>query len=170
MDYAFRKAEASEIGEIFALFEKRVRWMDENGIRHWNVLGYLEAYPAAYYAERQRAGTLYVLTDPAGAVAGAVVLLREDEVWADRADSPALYVHNLATDPAAKGAGRILLREAEKLATREGAGFVRLDCAADNDFLNRYYESQGYRPVGRCEEGPYVGIRREKRLAERNGL
>ena len=32
------------------------------------------------------------------AFVGAVVLLEEDDRWADRADSSAFYIHNLVTD------------------------------------------------------------------------
>lgn len=106
-----------------------------------------------------------MLTDNAdGAVAGAVVLLQSDDRWLDRAGSPAYYVHNLVTDPAARGGGRELLAQAEKLAVGHGKRFMRLDCAVDNAFLNRYYEGMGYQPAGTCEDGPYKGNRREKTL------
>ena len=40
--------------------------------------------------------------------------------------------------------------------------FMRLDCAEDNEFLNSYYDSMGYRLAGRCEDGVYIGNKREK--------
>ena len=113
-----------------------MNWMDEKGIRQWNVTDYLAAYPKSYYQEQQTIGNLYVL----------------------------VFIHNLVTDPKYRGAGKQLLSEIEKLAVRCGKQFVRLDCAVDNVFLNRYYESFGYKLSGTCIDGVYAGNRREKRL------
>lgn len=167
MGYLLEAARPSDIPSVFSLYEERVRWMDGANIRQWNVMDYLDAYPAAYYREQQRLGNLYVLRDEAdGTVMGAAVLLQSDSRWPDRAASPAYYVHNLVTAPvpAAKGLGRQLLMKAEEMAISRGKRFMRLDCAADNLFLNQYYEALGYRIAGHCEEGPYSGNRREKRL------
>ncbi|MEI3079559.1 MAG: GNAT family N-acetyltransferase [Oscillospiraceae bacterium] len=76
----------------------------------------------------------------------------------------AWYVHNLVTAVGASGAGKAILREAEKLAGSRGMEAMRLDCADDNTRLNAWYESQGYFPCGTCIDGPYHGILREKLL------
>ena len=170
MEYRFGKAEKSETAEIFRLYEKRVHWMDDVGIRQWNVTGYLTAYPLAYYQKEQEEGALYVLREKkTGRPVGAVVLLSSDAGWEDSDTVPAFYLHRLVTDPAVCGAGKILVAEAEWLAKAAGKARVRLDCAADSVFLNRYYESLGYLPVGRCTDGPYIGIRREKILPTDSG-
>lgn len=165
MKYDFAPAASGEIAAVFSPYEKRVRWMDEQGIRQWNVTDYLNVYPQAYYRRQAEMGSLYVLKETeSGTIVGAAVLLQEDERWADRGGIPAYYVHNLVTDPAAKGAGAEMLRAVEGLAMKQGRQALRLDCAADNVFLNRYYESMGFMPAGYCEEGAYRGIRREKKL------
>lgn len=158
----FRSAKAEEVTCVFSLVEKRVHWMDETGIRQWNVTNYLEAYPPKYYEEQQAAGRLYVLANPK--ITGAVVLLEADERWIDRAADPAYYVHNLATDPKVKGAGREILKAIEQLASKQKKRYVRLDCATDNVFLNSYYSEMGYQLAGTCEEGLYKGNRREKEI------
>lgn len=114
--YALRSARPEEVDEVFSLYEKRVRWMDEKGIRQWNDTDYLNAYPADYYREMRAKDCLYVLTDVAtGKITGAAVLLSEDERWAECENEPAFYVHNLVTDSSASGAGRALLAAAEAL-------------------------------------------------------
>ena len=150
-----------DISAVFALYEKRVRWMNEKGIRQWNVTDYLRAYPADYYEQQRKSGNLWVMRC-GGTAAGAVVLKQEDGRWPDRAGSAAFYLHNLVTDPAFPGLGARIIREVEKLAAGKGKSFVRLDCAEDSSFLNSYYESLGYRPAGFCRDGAYKGIRREK--------
>ena len=62
------------------------------------------------------------------------------------------------------GAGKAILREAEKLAKVRGMEAIRLDCIEGNEPLNAWYESQGYFPCGTCIDGPYNGILREKLL------
>lgn len=95
---------------------------------------------------------------------GAVVLLSEDERWREKKGEKAYYIHNLVTSVSAAGAGKQLLREVETMAVSEGKEYLRLDCAVDNPVLNEYYESMGYETAGHCQDGPYYGVRREKRL------
>ena len=161
--YTFRIAEHGEIESIFGLYQKRIRWMDEKGIRQWNTTGYLESYPDDYYREQQALGNLYVLAE-GNVIVGAVVLLQEDDRWSDKKDLPAFYVHNLVTDTSVTGAGKKLLMESKKIAFSKGMHAVRLDCAVDNVFLNNYYDSLGYKMVGTCQDGTYIGNRREKIL------
>ena len=164
MIYTFRKATNRDVETVFSLVKKRILWMDQNGIKQWNVTGYLEAYPIEYYKMQEQQGHLYVLHDQAETVVGAVVLLEEDDRWTDRMDSSAFYIHNLVTDSEVHGAGSFLIEETEKMAIQSGKEFIRLDCAADNSFLNQYYEDHGYLLAGTCKDGPYIGNRREKKL------
>lgn len=163
MGYDFRLAKNNEIDTIFSIYKKRIQWMDKSGIQQWNMTNYLEVYPISYYADCQRLGELYVLSKE-DVVIGAVVLLQSDECWPQMADSPAYYVHSLVTELSVKGAGKIILSEVEKMAISQGIQFLRLDCAVDNKFLNEYYESMGYKMVGCCKEGAYIGNKREKEL------
>lgn len=126
---------------------------------------YLEVYPAAYYRKLEENGNLFVLENRTDQrIVGAVVLLSEDERWREKKGEKAYYIHNLVTSVSAAGAGKQLLREVETMAVSEGKEYLRLDCAVDNPVLNEYYESMGYETAGHCQDGPYYGVRREKRL------
>lgn len=137
--------------------------MNEKGIRQWNVTGYLDAYPIDYYMRQQSINNLYVLKEN-NSVIGAVVLLQEDGRWSEKTNLTAFYVHNLVADTEVHGVGKDILSEVETIARQRGKCFVRLDCAVDNTFLNDYYSSLGYEIVGTCQEGTYIGNRREKVL------
>ncbi|MGI5064547.1 GNAT family N-acetyltransferase [Treponema putidum] len=163
MVYTFQSAHSAEVEAVFALYEKRIRWMDEVGIRHWNVWDYLTVYPVAYYVTQQTTGNLYALKDNS-CIIGAVVLLEHDNRWTDKADDHAYYIHNLVTDPVVKGAGKIILAEIEKLAICRKKGFLRLDCDSGSTFLNNYYGAKGFVLSGHCKDGAYTGNRREKTL------
>lgn len=65
---------------------------------------YLAYYPLSYFIERARNGELYGLWGPDGSPRVMAVLLERDSRWPDGGN--ALYVHNLAADPAVPGAAR----------------------------------------------------------------
>ncbi|MBR6666961.1 MAG: GNAT family N-acetyltransferase [Clostridia bacterium] len=163
--YVFRPAKADEVPAVYELIMARVYWMDEVGIRQWNVTDYAGCYPPAHYEAARLRGDLFVLTDDEG-IAACAVLRKDDERWpaAMQSAEHAFYLHHLATRLGAKGAGRIFLQMAEEYAIREGKTRFRLDSADDNAFLADYYTAQGYVPAGRCVDGLYTGILREKVL------
>lgn len=113
----------------------------------------------------QKRTLLYALADEqSGAICGAAVLLAQDERWDGSLQKRAWYVHNLVTAVGASGAGKAILREAEKLAKVRGMEAIRLDCIEGNEPLNAWYEAQGYFLRGTCTDGPYHGLLREKLL------
>ncbi|MDY4031910.1 MAG: GNAT family N-acetyltransferase [Pyramidobacter sp.] len=160
MTYRIRLARGGDLERIEALVDARIRWIDEAGIRQWNVANYRGTSPRGYYERMLREGKLFALDDGGEAVAAAA-LLEEDPRWSD-VPLPALHVHNLVSSPEDRGAGREFLRLAGERAVALGKRALRLDCAADNTKLNRFYENLGFRAAGIVEDGPYRGLRREK--------
>ena len=168
---------------MFRLIMGRVAWMDEVGIRQWNVTKYDECYPPEYYAAHAEAGRIFCLADedettkaePRLIAVG--LLLEEDERWPDgiaRTDeetgetlpaASAYYLHHFATAVGApKGIGGVFLRAAEEYGAAQGKTWFRLDSADDNETLEAYYTSRGYEPAGMCVDGLYTGILRQKKL------
>lgn len=166
MEYTFRQLTAAEAKEAYGLILERIAWMNERGIRHWNIWDYEKAYPLAYYEARAGEGVLYGLVDPAGKLLSFAVILEKDVNWTD--GEPALYVHTLVSSVSAKGAGRAMLEEAEALARRMGKTWLRLDSARENEPLTAFYRDFGFQDAGTCSEGPYRGILRQKRLETGN--
>ena len=163
MKDVFARAKREEIDPVMNLIRKRVEWMDEKGIRQWNVTDYLSVYPRSLFEDYVRKGWLYVLKDESGAIKAAAALLDRDPRWPEKRDK-AFYVHHLSSDLSCPGAGRVFVWECEQLAEREGREYLRLDCDVDNVFLNEYYEGMGYEKDGVCVDGPYTGSRRTKKL------
>lgn len=164
-EYRFRLLLPGELPAMLALIHQRIAWMDQVGIRQWNVTDYDGVYPPEYYAACQEKGELFALEDVSGGQIVCVGALKEEDPrWPESFDEPAFYLHHLAADVACRGAGRRFLREAEQHAARVGKRFLRLDSAIDNPALTRYYESQGYLPAGTCIDGLYEGILRQKQL------
>ena len=76
----FRQACVEEASAVFELIMGRVRWMDEKGIRQWNVTNYDDCYPLTYYEAACRRGDLFVMT-AAGKIISCAVLKQEDDRW-----------------------------------------------------------------------------------------
>lgn len=161
--YEFRAASPEDLPVMFEIILRRMRWMDEVGIRQWNVTEYDKVYPLSYYEEKQRQGQVFVLYDrQKQAIVCAAVLKEEDERWPDR--PPAFYLRNFASVLGESGVGVRFMALAEDYARAQGKRFFRLDASYDNPRLLRYYEDLGYRPVGSCVDGVYRGTRMEKVL------
>ena len=137
--------------------------MDEVGIHQWNDTDYDGVYPPAYYEECYEKGELYGLFSADGEMLAASALKERDSRWKEDGES-AYYVHHLASRIGARGAGALCLSFIEEHARKVGKAYVRLDSAVDNAVLTAYYEARGYLPVGRCVDGAYEGILREKKL------
>jgi len=101
--YRFLTAGMDDVDATYALIKKRIDWMDENEIRQWNVISYLESYPRQYFADKVALGQLYVMKDlSAGWIVGAVVLADDDTSW-NNDGSAHYYIRNLVTDPKCPG-------------------------------------------------------------------
>ncbi len=162
--YVFREIREEEIPLMFQMILDRMRWMDEVGIKQWNVTKYDEVYPLSYYQEKREKGEVFVLEDASShEIVCAAVLKSEDDRW-PKDDVPAFYLHNFASKIGKKGCGAIFLNFAEQYAKKMGKAYFRLDSADDNLPLEHYYATKGYLPVGHCVDGLYTGILRQKKL------
>jgi hypothetical protein len=160
----FRGITRDELDEAIALIRARVAWMDAVGIRQWNVTDYMGVYPRSYFEQIFVGGELFALYDAAGRMLAVGALKQADERWQDAEDADAFYLHHFASAVDCPGAGSRFLACAEQYAKTAGKQYFRLDSAIDNPKLEQYYSKRGYRPVGQCVDGAYVGILREKKL------
>jgi len=161
--YLFRQATREEVPAIFQLIMRRVAWMDTVGIHQWNDTHYDRRYPLSYYEQRRQQGELFVLEDTAtGKLLCVGALFHTDERWPD--PESAYYLHHFASDVDAAGMGTHFLDAAEKYTASCGKAYLRLDSAVGNKTLENYYTSRGYIEAGRCQDGLYYGILRQKKL------
>jgi len=166
--FRFRPIRPEEIPVMFDLIRQRMAWMDRVGIRQWNVTCYDTVYPLSYFEAHRRSGEVFVLVSADDRqILAAAVLRKDDERWqhipgygSDRA----VYLHNFASRVDSPGAGSAFLKKAELYAKGMGCRYFRLDSAVDNSVLTEYYTARGYLPVGRCTDGLYSGILRQKAL------
>ena len=158
-----RKAVPEDIEAILDLTRRRIRWMDEKGLNHWNKLDYFGVYPELYFRENINS---FLIAEQEGQLVGAVAVFDYDCFWKDAA--PALYLHNFVADVEYPGAGAALLRFAENMALAQGVTRLRIDSNLRVHGLSEYYEKKGFRCRGLVQDGPYLGVKREKFLDREN--
>lgn len=165
MAFQLELAQPYDLNSIYSLFEQRVKWMDEKGIRQWNVTHYLQAYTKDYFLEMIQQKKMYIIKNYSeNEIISAVVLKEQDELWSESVSDSAYYIHNLVTSSNYKGIGDECIKLIHDLAILYKKDYIRLDCAVDNQFLNQYYQLKGYNLVGECTEGLYKGNKREFRI------
>lgn len=169
--FEFRIGTVGDVPDVIRLIERRIEWMDHNGISQWNKNHYRERYPDSYYVQTAEKGQLYVLVDKEnGQIIAGAVLLTDDYRWG-KSDEKAFYVHNLVSDLEIKDAGKVMVQKIEDYAEHKGMRYVRLDCIVGNQRLNAWYENLGYEYVRTITDGEYQGNLREKELmADNRGI
>ncbi|MDF2629598.1 MAG: GCN5-related N-acetyltransferase [Symbiobacteriaceae bacterium] len=120
------------------------QWIATQGITQWTH--YLDGSGKADLVEAISRGEVYLFMRegaPVGTISLAMLPSEWDQViWGEAAaDGGAGYVHRLAVARAAAGTGvgEAMLDWAEGRVRAEGGQFLRLDCVAENEGLNRYY-------------------------------
>lgn len=159
--FSFEKAKVEDVSFVFQLILNRMTWMDTKGIKAWNVMDYDKVYPIEYYEQMCQQGMLYVLKHTQEIVCAAVIK-EQDERWKE--NTPSYYIHNFVSKVCLESYGTIFLKKIEEKAEECHKVYIRLDSAKDNESLTKYYEGLGFQAVGTCQDGPYKGILRQKRV------
>lgn len=152
--------------------EAAAHWLVERGIRQWQPgemgVGIIRAQIAA--------GEWFVHRRAGDVIAALRFLWADPAFWGDQPDDAA-YVHGLMIDRrhAGEGLGAAALWWAEGRARVAGRTFLRLDHAADNPGLARYYRELGFRERGRRQFeawGPVTLVEKEltRKTPETEGL
>lgn len=74
----------------------------------------------------------------------------DPQIWEERNEDPAVYIHRIATDPAFRGQNLVaeIVRWAKEYATRNNKAFIRMDTVGENKGLITYYEKCGFEFLG----------------------
>jgi GNAT superfamily N-acetyltransferase len=131
-----RRAVPDDAATVLAVLDDAAAWLAGRGVVQW---------PARFRPEWIEPGLgngEVWLAERDGVAVGTLTLQRTDPLWPD--DGLAGYVHRLAVRREAAGLGRQLLHWAAAEVHEHGRGLLRLDCAAPNRELRRYYESAGF--------------------------
>lgn len=149
--YTVRKAVPGELDRVWELVRAAVAVMNAEGNLQW-----AEDYPMREdFGAALEAGELYAVCGAEGDILGVVVLNTREEPEYGELDGwsvpgPALALHKLAVDPAARGRGAAsaLLEFAAGLAGKRGLRSLRADTYALNAKMQGLFRKFGFRQVG----------------------
>ncbi|MCP5031394.1 MAG: GNAT family N-acetyltransferase [Actinomycetia bacterium] len=133
-----RRALLSEADRVLGVLDEAASWASASGLQQWPT-----RFEPAWIEPDIAAGTTWLVTVDDDAV-GTITITDTDELWDDGAEADAIYIHRLAVRRQRAGLGRAILSWVDERAARLGTGRVRLDCAAANSGLRRYYETAGF--------------------------
>ncbi len=154
--FVIRTGSVADVPLLLELFDDAVRWMIERDLTDQWGSRLFSADPGRTAAVTRWAesGGLVVAEHDGRPVAAMV--LGDAPAYAPPATEPELFVVALVASrsPRARGAGRALLAEAERVTAERGVRILRLDCFAGNGgALVRYYEGAGFRATERFTVG-----------------
>jgi len=151
---------------MHAVYVSVVAWIRSRGETHWPI----EKLGVETLREWVGRDEAFVACIDGVIVGGAWVQRSDPDVWPDRDDGCAVYIHKLAVARDFKGqnVGREMLDAVERRAADEGLSAVRLDTAMVNSWLVGYYRDAGYTRVDIVERPPVPLGRFEKRLKFEN--
>lgn len=157
--YTYEFVQEHELMNVISIIKKRIKWMDEKGMKQWNDGDYLEYYSPSYFLSKIQNKEMLAMKEN-GKTIGIVGFFYDDERW--NHDDSYVYLHHLATDPEYHGIGKTFVKVCEDIAKQMNKLGIRLDCQKGNDAINRFYDDMGYLSKGEIISGGYVGIRKEK--------
>ncbi|WP_309234517.1 GNAT family N-acetyltransferase [Nocardia sp. XZ_19_385] len=134
-------ARPADAVDIAALRDRLAQWMIDNGIAQW--------LPGEYTVDRVAAevarGEWFLWREGAQLIATVRLIWRDPEFWgAD--DAEAGYIHGLMVAPEQRGRelGARIIQFCAERTLAQGITRQRLDAAADNQVLRKYYATQGF--------------------------
>jgi RimJ/RimL family protein N-acetyltransferase len=140
------------MGDVLGVLDGAAAWLAAAGIRQWP-----QRFAADWIAPSVERGETWLVRAGIRA-AGTVTLDWSDPVW-DDCPGAAGYLHRMAVERWAAGAGRAILAWAADQARVHGAAALRLDCVSTNPRLRAYYEAAGFHHRGEVEVGGAPGQR-----------
>jgi GNAT superfamily N-acetyltransferase len=163
-----RSGEPGDADTLLRFFDEAVEWLVARGSSgQWGT----EPWSAVPKRVERVKG---MVADPGlriamvdGAPAGALIVSEEHDPHVPAVDERELYVRLLITSRrfAGRRVGGRLVEYALDEARRRGIDLVRVDCWAGGDGeLQRYYESQGFKPTVRFTVEDWVGQVFEQRV------
>ncbi|MDQ7949105.1 MAG: GNAT family N-acetyltransferase [Pedobacter sp.] len=144
MNIQIQQSTPTDLELIFEFYGYAVAHQKEVSDQHW------EGFDPVLVKQEIAEGRQYqVLVD--GQVACVfVVTFNDKQIWKERSNDPAIYVHRIVTHPSYRGLGFVghITDWAIGYAKQHALQFVRLDTWADNEKLNQYYQRFGFQPAG----------------------
>ena len=163
-----RSGDSGDVDTLLRFFDEAVEWLVARGSsKQWGTEPWSGVPKRVERVKGMAAdpGLRIAMVD--GEAAGALIVSEEHDVHVPPVNERELYIRLLITSRrfAGQRIGGRLIEYALDEARRRGIDLVRVDCWAGGDGeLQRYYESQGFKPTVRFTVEEWVGQVLEQRL------
>jgi GNAT superfamily N-acetyltransferase len=152
-----RLARLDELATYTSFALSAQKWLQSKGLGQYVPAAHEINAPAI--CARVMSGKFYAVVDESATVA-FFCLDSDHSQWWPVDGVPAMYLSGMVVDQReqGRGVGTFIIRWCTTQAVNRGCQFIRLDCHADNAWLCKYYEENGFVLVGRVEQYPgYYG-------------
>lgn len=147
LEISITTAEETDIDEIINVLERRIKWMDEHGIRQW-VNGYTQRYNREYFIRKINSGDNCYIARSYGEMVGVIMLEKESYLFSEAATGDTgYYIKHFAS--VRKGAGALLLEHAYKISEKSGKKSIYTNCNSLNPRLVQYFKDEGFSVIGK---------------------
>lgn len=159
-------AEPEQLPVVLDIIGEATVWVQERGFNQWSLPPYDEDNPM-YKVMKDSVDQkeVYLVVKDDLALATMTLQWEDEYFWGKRPDD-AGYIHKLAIRSAYHGQkiGQYFMAWAENVIEEVGRPYARLDCMAENEGINRFYQSLGYKLIGVKEDFRWKANLYEKRV------
>jgi GNAT superfamily N-acetyltransferase len=165
-DFIIRPGGSGDFEALLGMFDEAVAWLVERGSeRQWGTEPWSSIPKRVERVREMAEEPEFYIGEIDGEAAGALILGAPLH-YTPPVDEPELYLRLLLTSRRFAGhrVGSRLIEFALAEARKREIGLVRVDCWAGGDgALQRYYESQGFKPTERFDVDGWTGQLLEQR-------
>lgn len=153
-NFTMKQATETNTSEVKALLYETAKWFENQGSIQWNAL--LDGHDTHRTEEAIKRGNVFICMNEKD-LAGMVMLLENPSEWDknlwdlnDDEPNDAVYLHRLAINRkyANLKLGHAILRWCRQHILFLERKKLRLDCLANNPFLNEFYEKANFTYFG----------------------
>ncbi|MFC6464457.1 GNAT family N-acetyltransferase [Marinilactibacillus sp. GCM10026970] len=141
-------ATSSDYEKVFNTLLDTAKWLNKKGSNQW---GDLLLGNDVHRTDRAILNQNVYMAYSKDIYLGIFILLEtqsswDAELWGEDSEGRVTYLHRVALAKEAHGSGngKLLMRIAMNRAIRNGNRMIRLDCVADNHYLNQFYKDAGF--------------------------
>jgi ribosomal protein S18 acetylase RimI-like enzyme len=148
-DLKIRMATIEDAPTVLDLWQGAARWLQSKNINQWRPENFSLDKVHKYIA-----GSDVYLAEMSREIVGTYLITWNDPfIWKELDNGLSGYIHKFSVSRKQKGMGigLRLLRSAEEQIRNNGKEYIRLDCMADNERLNRYYRDAGFKYIRRID-------------------
>ena len=144
MDFQIRNSKIDDIDEIFRLYKIATDFQKTRFTVHWPEFD-RKLIETGISENRQ----WKIIADGKIACIWATTFT-DPQIWEERNDDPAVYIHRIATNPDFRGQNLVgqIVEWAKIYANENQKQFVRMDTVGDNPGLINYYTKCGFDFLG----------------------